>query len=44
MTGTLSSYTECSILDDNCKNVTLIDCMVNKKICKMLVITTTIVS
>ena len=29
--NSLSSYTECSTLDDNCKSVTLIDCMVNKK-------------
>ena len=42
--NSLSSKTECSTLDDHCKNLTLIDCMANKTRCKMLVIPTAILS
>ena len=40
----LPSDTECYTLDDHCKNLTLMDCMDNKTLCKTLVIPTTIVS
>ena len=42
--NSLPSNTECYTLDDHCKNLTLIDCMANKMLFKMLVIPTTIVS
>ena len=39
--NSLPSNTECYTLDDHCKNLTLIDCMANKTLCKTLVIPTT---